>query len=143
MNTANMTILRRAFECWNERDFSAIAELFPDCIYHSPATGELRGEAYRSFFASLLNAFPDGRLTVLDQVAEDDKAVARWSFIGTHKAPLMGIAPTGKRVAMTGISITRIVNGKIVEAWEEWDSLGMMQQLGIVPTVKLEAKVAA
>ena len=140
MNTA---ILLRAFECWNKRDFSAIEELFPDCIYHSPATGELRGEAYRKFFASLLNAFPDGRLTVNDQVAEDDKVVARWSFTGTHKGQLMGIAPTGKQVAMTGISITRIINGKIVEAWEEWDSLGMMQQLGLVPAVKFEAKAAA
>ncbi len=143
MNTANMAIVRRALECWNKRDFSVIADLFSDCIYHSPVTGELRGEAYRAYFASLLNACPDGRLTVHDQVAEDDKVVARWSFTGTHKGQLMGIAPTGKQVAMTGISITRILNGKIVEAWEEWDSLGMMQQLGLVPAVKFEAKVAA
>ena len=143
MNTTNTAILLRAFECWNKRDFSAIEELFPDCIYHSPATGELRGEAYRKFFASLLNAFPDGRLTVNDQVAEDDKVVARWSFTGTHKGQWMGIAPTAKQVTMTGISITRMVGGKIVEAWEEWDSLGMMQQLGIVPTFKFEAKLAA
>lgn len=143
MNTANTAIVRRAFECWNKRDFSVIEELLSDCIYHSPATGEIRGEAYRKLFASMLNAFPDGRFTVSDEVAEDDKVVMRWGFTGTHKGELMGIAPTGKQVAMTGISITRIVDGKIVEAWEEWDSLGMMQQLGVVPTVKLEAKVAA
>ena len=142
MNTANTAIGRRAFECWNKRDFSVIAELLSDCIYHSPTTGEIRGEAYRKLFASMLNAFPDGRFTVVDEVAEDDKVVTRWSFTGTHKGELMGIAPTGKQVAMTGISIIRIVDGKIVEAWEEWDSLGMMQQLGVVPSVKLEAVAA-
>jgi predicted ester cyclase len=56
----------------------------------------------------------------------------------------MGIAPTGKQVTLSGIVIDRIVSGKIVEEWEEWDSLGMMRQLGIVPpAAKVEAKVAA
>lgn len=143
MDTANKAIIQRAFECWNKRDFSGIAELFSDCIYHSPPTGELKGEAYKKYFTSLLNAFPDGRLKMTDEVGEGDKVVIRWSFTGTHKAQLMGIASTGKQVAFTGMSITRIVDGKIVEAWEERDSLGMMQQLGLVPILKLEAKVAA
>ena len=77
-----------------------------------------------------------------DQVTEADKVVIRWSFTGTHKGELMGIAPTGKPVAFTGISIMRVVDGKIVEAWEEGDSLGLMQQLGLVSNVKLEAAVA-
>lgn len=141
MNTATTAIVRRAFDCWNKRDFSVIAELFPNCVYHFPTTGELRGEAFRAYFTSLLNAFPDGRLTMLDQVAEDDKVVIRWSFTGTHKRELMGIAPAGKRVTFTGISIMRVADGKIVEAWEEGDSLGLMQQLGVVPLVKLEAAV--
>jgi predicted ester cyclase len=142
MNTATTAIVRRSFECWNKRDFSVIAELFPNCIYHFPTTGELRGEAFRAYFTSLLNAFPDGRLTMLDQVQEDDKVVVRWSFTGTHRGELMGIAPTGKQVSFTGISIMRVAEGKIVEAWEEGDSLGMMQQLGLVPTINLEATVA-
>ncbi len=142
MNTANTAIVQRAFECWNKRDFSVIAELFPDCIYHSSVTGELKGEAYGKYFTALLNAFPDGRLTVNDQIGEDDKVAVRWNFTGTHKGELMG-HPTGKQVTMTGISIVRIVNGKIAEAWEEWDNLGMMQQLGVVPAIKLEAKAAA
>ena len=143
MPTTNTTIVRRAFEAWNKRDLPTIAQLFPDCIYHSPATGEIRGEAYRTFFTALLNAFPDGRLTVNDEVTDGDKVVVRWTFTGTHKTDLMGIAPTGKRVTMTGISITRIDNGKIVEAWEEWDNLGMLQQMGVVPVIKFEAPVTA
>ncbi len=142
MNTANTAVVQHMFECWNKRDFSVIAELLSDCTYHSPATGDIRGEAYKKLFTSLLNAFPDGRFTVSDEVAEGDKVVTRWSFTGTHKGQLMGMAPTGKQVAMTGISITRILDGKIVEAWEEWDSLGMMQQLGVVPSVKFEAVAA-
>jgi predicted ester cyclase len=54
----------------------------------------------------------------------------------------MGVAPTGKRVTMTGISIHRIADGKIVEEWQQWDSLGLMQQLGVVPTLKFEVKAA-
>ncbi len=142
MDAGNKAIIQRAFEYWNKRDVSGIAELFSDCIYHSPATGELKGEAYKKLFASMLNAFPNGRFTVSDEVAEDDKVVIRWSFTGTHKGQLMGIAPTGKPVAFTGMSITRILDGKIVEVWEEWDSLGMMQQLGLVPALKLEAVAA-
>jgi steroid delta-isomerase-like uncharacterized protein len=143
MNTANTAIVQRAFECWNKRDFSGVAELLSDCTYHSPITGDVKGDAYKKLFTSLLNAFPDGKLTVNDLVTEEGKVVVRWNFTGTHKGPLMGIAPTNKRVAMTGMSITRVGGGKIVEAWEEWDNLGMMQQLGIVPMVKLDTKIAA
>ena len=143
MNTANTAIIQRVYESWNKRDFSVIAELFPDCIYHSSVTGELRGEVYRKYFTALLDAFPDGRLTVNDKIGEGDKVAVRWKFTGTHQGELMGLAPTGKQVSMTGISVIRIVNGKIAEVWEEWDNLGMMQQLGVVPTIKLEAKVAA
>jgi predicted ester cyclase len=83
--------------------------------------------------ASLLAAFPDGRWTIEDQVAEGDKVVTRWSFTGTHQGELMGIAPTGKQVTTSGMVIDRIVEGKIVEEREEWDTLGMMQQMGAAP----------
>lgn len=59
--------------------------------------------------------------------------VTRWTFRGTHTGELMGIAPTGKQVTVTGISIDRVVGGKIVEEWNEMDDLGMMEQLGVVP----------
>jgi len=60
--------------------------------------------------------------------------VTRWTYRGTHKSELMGIAPTGKQVTVTGICIDRIVGGKIAEEWGEMDNLGMMQQLGVVPS---------
>lgn len=142
MNTANTKVVQRAFECCNSRDLAAMTELFSNCIYHAPVTGEVRGEAYRELLTSQFNAFPDGRYTIEDQVAEGDRVVVRWSFTGTQKGEMLGIAPTGKRVTMTGISIIRLVGGKIVEAWEEWDNFGMLQQLGVVPPVRLQIPVA-
>jgi len=92
----------------------------------------------------VLVAFPDARYTVEDQLADGDKVFTRWSWTGTHKGELMGIALTGKPVRISGMVIDRIVDGKIVEEWEEWDALGMMQQLGVVATFpKVERKVAA
>ena len=121
-----------------------IDEFFPDCVYRGPAVGELRGEAYKQFLTQVLAAFPDGRWTVEDQVAEGDKVATRWSFTGIHRGNLMGIAPTGNQVKTSGVMIDRIVGGKIAEEWEEYDALGMMQQLGAVPSMaKAEERVAA
>jgi predicted ester cyclase len=92
----------------------------------------------------VLGAFPDARYTVEDQLAEGEKVLTRWSCIGTHKGELMGIAPTGKLVRISGMLTDRIVDSKIVEEWSEWDALGMMQQMGVVATFpKVMRKVAA
>jgi predicted ester cyclase len=77
-------------------------------------------------------AFADAEATIDDQIAEGDKVVTRWTFRSTHKGKFMGIAPTGKRVTITGINIHRIEGGKIVELWRQKDVLGLMQQLGAV-----------
>jgi predicted ester cyclase len=80
-------------------------------------------------------AFSDISITVEDQIAEGDKVVSRWTIRGTHKGEYMGIAPTGKQVTITGISIYRIEKGKIVEDWANSDMLGMLQQLGAIPSL--------
>lgn len=85
------------------------------------------------FTGMFMSAFPDTKMTVEQQIAEGDKVVTRWKAQGTHKGELMGIPPTGKQVTVTGISIERIVGGMIVESWEEFDQMGMMQQLGVIP----------
>jgi steroid delta-isomerase-like uncharacterized protein len=144
MSASNKAIVQRFFnEGLNNRDFSAFAELLGDCIYHMPLVGELRGEALKQFFGYLFDAFPDIQRTVEEQVTDDNQTVVtRWRAVGTHQREFMGIAPTGKRVNITGISIHRVASGKIVEEWQEWDSLGLMQQLGAVPSFKFEAKAA-
>ncbi len=142
---ANKALLRRVIdEGLNKHNLALLDELYADCVYHSPATGELKREALKQFMASLLAAFPDGRWTIEGQVAEGDKVATRWSFTGTHQGELMGLAPTGKRVTASGMVMDRIVEGKIVEEWEEWDALGMMQQMGATPPLgKAEDKAAA
>jgi predicted ester cyclase len=139
----NKNIIRRVLEeGGNRHDIAVIRELYPNVVYHAPLVGELRGEAYRRFVASVLDAFPDAHWTIEDQIAEDDRVMTRWSFVGTHKERFMDIAPTGKKVRISGMCIDRIVEGKIVEEWEEFDGLGMMRQLGAVPA-HIEEPVAA
>jgi len=134
MSEANKALIRRAFEHMNERDTSVIAELCPDCVYYSPAIGELRGETHKKPFTSLLSAFPDARWTVEDQLAEGDKVVTRYVMTGTHNGEFMGVAPTGRQITITGLCLDRIVEGKIVEEWDEWNALSMMRELGMAPT---------
>ncbi len=144
MSEVNKAVIRRMIEEGvNKHNLSVITELYPNCVYRSPALGELRGEAFLQCMRSALAAFPDVHITVLDQFGEDDKVVTRFRFAATHRGTFMGIAATGKQADFTGMLIDRVINGKVVEEWEECDTLGMMQQLGLVPTVKLEAKVAA
>lgn len=143
MSEANKSVIRRMFEGFNQHNLPIIGELYRDCVYYSPITGELRGEAHRKFLSSILTAFPDGRWTVEEMLADGDKVVCRWSFTGTHAGMLMGIPSTGRRVRVTGIVIDRVVDGKILEEWEEWDALGMMRQLGVVQDVNVAEAVVA
>jgi predicted ester cyclase len=88
------------------------------------------------------NAFPDMRLTIEDIIAEGETVIARWSCRGQHKGELNGIAPTGKQVAFTGVTIARFAGGKMVEGFVNWDALGLMQQLGVVPELGKAKAVA-
>jgi predicted ester cyclase len=84
-------------------------------------------------FQMYLEAFTGARITVDDQFAEGDKVATRWTGRGTHTGTIQGIAPTGKEVTVSGLTISRLDGGKIVEEWTNWDTLGMLVQLGAVP----------
>jgi len=137
----NKALIQRYFEEFDAaaqdgRGASVLDEFVaPDFIDHSPSPGftpDLEGlkQAYDHFLA----ASPDGYHIVEDMIAEGDKVMTRVSAYGTQTGELFGIPPTGKQLRMTGIAVHRIANGKIVEHWSELDNLGVMQQLGIVPT---------
>jgi steroid delta-isomerase-like uncharacterized protein len=79
------------------------------------------------------DAFPDLKITVEDQISEGDKVVTRWTNTGTQEGDLPGLPASGRSRTVTGIGIDRFEAGKIVESWGNWDTLGMMQQLGAVP----------
>jgi steroid delta-isomerase-like uncharacterized protein len=130
-------LIRRLFEeVWNQGHLALVAEFYnPDHVEHTP-TGPLQGfEALKQFIAMYRSAFPDVHFTIEDQIAEGDRVATRWSARGTHQGPLMGIPPTGKQVMVTAIGLGRFAGGKLVEGWNEVDMLGLMQQLGVVPSM--------
>ena len=86
-----------------------------------------------SYIVALRNAFPDQQWVMEDLLAEGDKAVLVWTLRGTHQGELSGVAPSGKEVVVTGISVSRIADGKLAEIWVQSDTLGLLQQLGALP----------
>jgi len=134
----NKAIVRRVFEeLFNQGKLDVAGEIFAaDYVFHAPLAAEVRGpEGFKQFVSMYRTAFPDLQYTIEDQIAEGDEVVTRWTATGTHRGELMGIAPTGKQGRVTGISIGRVARGKIVEDWANWDALGMLQQLGVVPPI--------
>jgi len=116
--------IRYMEEVFNQRKFEVLAEIFAPNIL----------ESVRQMNIGFLSGFPDWHGTVDDIIVEGDRVVNRWSGNGTQTAPLMGIPPTGKHVTLQGITIFRVAGGKVVEQWSHADTLGLMQQLGVVPT---------
>lgn len=105
-----------------------------DYIDHNALPGLASGIAgFKQGVEVYRNAFSNLKISVDDMIAEGDKVVTRWTATGTHDGELMGIPPTGSKVAVTGISIDRIAGGKVVEHWDVFDQMGMMQQIGVVP----------
>jgi steroid delta-isomerase-like uncharacterized protein len=116
-----------------------VIDKFVDANYigYDPSMPEpMRGpKAFKDFVQMYLSAFPDGGITVDEQIAEGDIVATRWTGRGTHEGDLMGIAPTRKQVTVSGISFSRFKNGKLVEDWSNWDTFGMLQQVGAVPAM--------
>jgi steroid delta-isomerase-like uncharacterized protein len=129
--------LRGADEIWNQGKLEVVNEVIAtDYIYHNP-TNSIRGtDGYKQLVTMMRSAFPDFRFTTVeDIIAEGDKVAFRWTATGTQKGEYMGIPPTGKQVTMTAIMIERFADGKVVEDWESLDNLGMLQQLGVIPSM--------
>ena len=139
MSEENKAILRRVTdEVFTRGNLDVVDELLaPDYVLHDPGVpgGELRGtESFKQQWVSMFrSAFPDLQLSVEDQVAEGDKVVTRYTGRGTHQGELMGIPPTNNEAVVSGIIISRVSDGRIEEEWNNFDALGMMQQLGVIP----------
>ena len=138
LSETNKTLSRRLFEeVWNKGNLAVLNELIAnDHVNSGPGTlpGLPTGpEGAKQFVMIYRNAFPDTHFTIDEQIAEGDKVVTRWTAHGTHQGELLGIPATDKSSTVTGISVDRIMNGKIVESWGIFDQFGMMQQLGVIP----------
>ena len=135
MSNENVALIYRWFEeVWNKGRAEAIDEMFAvDGIAHGlgEAGVDVEGPAgYKPFFEKLRGAFPEFELTIEDTIAEADKVAARWTARMTHRGDQLGIQATGKQVTVTGMSIVRIKDGQITEAWNNWDIFELMQQVG-------------
>jgi steroid delta-isomerase-like uncharacterized protein len=138
MSEENKALLRRWFdEVWNKGNDGAIDELLAaDGIAHGLSDDEsnpIKGPSdFRPFHATFRGAFPDIEVIVEDMIAEGDKVVARCSVNGKHTGDHLGVAASHSPVLFTGIAIVRIENGKIVEAWNNFDFLKMNRQIGAI-----------
>lgn len=131
-------ISRQVTEIFNTGDVDLADEIIAeDYIGHDPSSPvPIEGrEAFKAQVAGYKAAFSDLTLTIEDEIAEGDLVVTRWTATGTHDGELFGIPATGTIATSTGISISRVAGGKIVEDWTNWDALGLMQQLGAVPAM--------
>jgi len=128
----NKAVLRRNEEVFNKGNLAVADEtIATNYILHGPGGQEFKGpEGFKQLVTMFRTAFPDLHATVEDMVAEGDKVAHRLILRGTHKGDLMGIAPTGKQVTLSAITISRFVGGKEVEGWSITD---MLQQLGVAP----------
>jgi steroid delta-isomerase-like uncharacterized protein len=133
--TAKEPVQRIADEVWTQGKLDLIDELVaPDFVGTSPTDGEFRGtDGFRRLVERYHSAFSDVEMKIDRVVAEGDWVASHWTARGTHTAELMGIAPTGKDVTVTGVQFDRVAGGKIVESHGLFDALGMLQQLGAVP----------
>jgi steroid delta-isomerase-like uncharacterized protein len=146
MSEQNKAMVHRLFEeLWNKGNLPVADELIaPTYTHHDVSTPDVgRGpESEKKRVTLYRTAFPELRLTVEAVIAEGESVVARWSCRGAHRGDLSGIAPTGKQFVISGVTVVRFTDGKIVEGWINWDALGLMQQLGVVPELG-KAKAAA
>jgi steroid delta-isomerase-like uncharacterized protein len=127
----NEAVIHRVLALIDERNLDEAFELYAlDYIYHGPA-GELRGrDGIRGLWEVFLAGFPDLHSSVQDIISQGDKVVLRWTIDGTHTGDFLGVAPSGNKVTLNVTEIFRVENGQLMEAWDQWDRLGLMQQIG-------------
>jgi predicted ester cyclase len=132
---ANKAVVRRYwYELWNDKRGEIIKEIAVEpVIFHFPGGQAHQPPNLTKWFETALVAFPDVHFTVDIEMAEGNLVATRWSYVATNTGPFLGRPATGKRVIDLGIDIFRIENGKIVEMWVAQDSLGLLQQLGVIP----------
>jgi steroid delta-isomerase-like uncharacterized protein len=133
----NEALIREMIEeVWCKGDLAAVDRYFAiDYVDHTPLPGQAPGSVgYKEAVATIRSAFPDLHLILEDILCEGDKVALHYTMQGTHRGQFMGIPATGKPFSVTGMINARIAEGKVVERWANVDTLGLMKQLGIVPS---------
>jgi steroid delta-isomerase-like uncharacterized protein len=127
-------IAERFFDTYDTRDASkVVADVSNEFMMHLPGMPPLNAEQTEQFMAAWYNAFPDFAHERQHVITDGDKALVHVVGRGTHKGEFNGIPATGKPVTVEGFNLVRIENGKVAESWAQFDGLGLMQQLGVIP----------
>ncbi len=131
----NKELIRRyyALDAASDPDLKHYTEIHAPEYQAHGVMGDMNLAQSRQSNQAIFTAFPDFKFTVEDLLAEGDKVTVRYYATGTHQGSFMGIAPTGKKIVLKGISIYKIANGKLVESWGTYDRMSLMQQLGAIP----------
>lgn len=148
MTERNKSIVRRWFEeVWNRGSEDVIDELFSsDGVAHGigETDPDIHGpNDFKPFVRNLRSALPDIRIDVEEAMAENDLVCVRLLLQGTHTGEGLGIPPTGRRVRVTGLVMARMANGQMIEAWNNWDQLGLLRQIGAMPAADREDRFTA
>lgn len=147
MPVDNKDVVRRLYEeVWNKRRLEVAGELIARShavqLFDAADSG-VGPEAYARNVTQFVRAFPDLKFTIIDMVAEKDKVVALWNISGTHKGEFRGIAPTGRKVSVDGITINQLSEGKVMDSYVSLDLWSLMQQLGVIPSMGQPQKASA
>jgi steroid delta-isomerase-like uncharacterized protein len=134
MSEGNKAVARKFFRMFELGDTDLADKIVAaDYVNHNAVPDQMLGiEGVKAFTTSIKNALPDIQFNIGDQIAEGDKVVTRYTVGGTHRGDLFGVPATGKQVKWTATATMTVTNGKVREAWLNWDQCGLMQQLGVV-----------
>jgi steroid delta-isomerase-like uncharacterized protein len=132
----NKQVVRQFFEALNRQDTERIVQLVSSTNYsfHFPGMPPMDWKGDKQFIAAINNAFPDPRNNIVDMVAEGHKVAVRFNVTATHKGKFQNVPPTGKEVSFSGMAFLTLRDGKITEEWATADMMGLMQQIGAIPT---------
>ena len=135
MSEENKTLAHRWHEIFEGNLGNAEDIIADECVYHDAPPGTLSGpEGVKEWAIGFRNGFPDIRITEEQFIAEGDRVVARFVAQGTHQGEFLGVPATGNQITISGINIMRISEGKIAEHWVNYDVMGLMQQIGAIPS---------
>jgi steroid delta-isomerase-like uncharacterized protein len=131
------TFTYRVLEMWNEPNLNIADEIYAqEIVRHDSGIPEaiVGLENVKKYLENLFTAFPDLNLTIDEMIVAGNKGIQRWTMTGTNTGPMGDMPPTGRNVRFSGVSVGHFVNGKLVEIWDFYNALDMMQQLGFTLT---------
>ena len=142
-DTPAACVRRLVEEACNNGDLAALDAVLPPLNPPAPATADGHaGLPLRDALAAFRAAVPDARWTIVEQITQGDTVVTRLAVQGTFSGPLLGLAPPGRPATLTGVAISRFARGRLVGLWLQADLLGLLVQLGVLPSLGLAQALA-